>query len=888
MKMKKTKIAAALTGSVVYSVASIALGADDTAVTKNAEEIQKSETVVVTGYRASIKKALDNKLLSDTIMDSIVADDIGKLPEQNIAEAISRVAGVTITRSGGEGQFITVRGLGPEFNSALLNGRVLATENQGREYSFDILPAELISGVDIFKTPTAAQIEGGIGSTVNMKTAQPLDVGNKFVLSGQGNYDKQRAKFSPQASGLYSMKTTDGTMGALVAFSYLDRKIEGRRIFTDGFEANQTVKGVDGNPITGVSVPTWTEYDVNDTHRKRASGLFTLQWRPSDTLTVTADGLYSKLDVNDNSTIFYTGSSPDLVTNAVVDANKTVTSFNGGWGEGLVNFSRPRLAQTKALGLNVKWKSSPNLSSVFDVAASKAVDRNGGNQNWFDLNPNAPGFDATQLKYQLGPNNLPTYSNLGNLSDTSHATVNGLVWEGAGVDDKIKQASYAGKYTIAAKTLRSLDFGLNYSDREKDHKIYTTPGLWGLYGGVAVPESLFSTAAHSVNLLGSGMFNTPFPTFSGLALQSYLLTPAVIDQTSDPAATRDYISKHGNGFGVELVPGSSGSAREKTTGGFLQGNFDGDIADHGWAANLGLRYVSTHEISKGVGQEILRIDSPPPGQTGERTVVMSDPVPLTLTGSYKEWLPSANFKVDLTDHLLFQTAVAKSMTRATLSDLLIARNIDARIRELSISEGNPGLKPMIAWNYDAALTWYDNKGSYFSSAVFAKKLSNLAESQTRMVTIVGEQFAYTRPENLGKRTLTGVELGGQYLFSGLPAPFDGFGVQGNFTYVGQAHTKTFNLSGFYEKGPIQLRVAYNYRNAYRDSDQGNRGQPVDIAAYGAIDASVSYALNTNFTVFAQGMNLGNEKTLSYSVYRNRVISYEAFGPRYAVGARMSF
>lgn len=888
MLMKKTKLAAALSGSVLYTLLSAPASAQEAPSKPDDEEVKKIETVIVKGYRASLKKALDNKLAADTIMDSIVAEDIGKLPEQNIAEAISRVAGVTISRSRGEGQFITVRGLGPEFSSALLNGRVLATENQGREYSFDILPAELINSVGIFKAPTATQVEGGIGSTVDMRTALPLDIGNKIVVSGQANYDKQRGQFSPQSSGLFSAKSADGTLGGLLAFAYLDRKIEGRRIFTDGFLANQTVKGVDGNPITGVSVPTWTEYDINDTHRKRSSFLGTMQWKPASTVLVTVDGLYSKLDVNDDSRVFYAGSDTGLITDAVVDKNKTVTSYKGGWGEGFVSFSRPRLAETKAGGLNVKWNPSPALSTVFDIAASKATDRNGGNQNWFEVNPNAAGFDTKNLQYNLGPNNLPTFSNLGNIYDYSRATVSGLVWEGQAVDDKVKQTTFNGKYRLADGVLQSVDFGLNYSDRTKTRSIYTTPGLWGLYTGVAVPASQFSTAANSTNFMGSGMFTQPFPTFYGPALQSYLLSDAVINQTADPAATRAYIASHGNGFGVELVPGASGSAREKTTGGFVQANFEGEWGKRIWAANIGLRYVATRTTSKGVGQEIIRIDSPPPGTVGERTVVLTDPIPLTLTGSYKEWLPSANFKVDLTDGLLLQTSVAKSMTRATLSDLLVARTINARYAERNISEGNPGLKPMIAWNYDLSLTWYDGKGSSLSGALFYKNLSNLSQRQTSIVTIVGEPFQVNRPENLGKDHLNGIEVGGQYMFSKLPAPFDGLGVLGNYTYVKKGSTKTYNVGAFYEKGPIEFRVAYNYRNGYRETDAGNRGQPVDIAAYGELNANLSYAVNKRLTLFAQGMNLGDTKIHSYSIYQERLINYEAYGPRYAIGARVNF
>lgn len=883
MNKRKKFLSATIGGSLIYSVMSISSAADEVPVAKKADDTDPS-TVVVTGYRNSIKKAFDIKLTSDSIMDAIVADDIGKLPDQNIAEAIARVPGVTITRGHGEGQFITVRGLGPEFNTALLNGRVLATENRGREYSFDILPAELISGVGIYKSPTANQIEGGIGSTVNMTTAQPLVLGDKLVVSGQGNYDSQRGKASPQTSGLYSMKSADGTFGALAAFSYINRKIEGQRVFTDGWEANQTLNLSNGSTIKGVSMPTYVEYGINDTTRERMSGLATVQWKPTRDLVLTVDGLYSKLNVNDDNRVFFLYGGPGDVSAATVDANHTIATYTGVGAEQVTTQIRPRLAKTRELGFNAKWTPTANISSIFDASYSKATDNTGGNQAWFDSKLNAPGFDPKKVQFHVSPNGLPVYDNLGAITDTSHATMGWLTWEGISVEDKINQASYNLKYKFGGDTLKAIEVGVNYSDRQKDVLSYKSPDtVQSLFTGIALPQSLFSSSTNANNFMGSGMFNSAFPGYSVGQLQSYLLSDAAINQTANPAATRAAIAANGGNLGVQFVPGQSGSAREKTYGAFVQASFGGHLREHDWSANLGVRYVNTKEVSKGVGQQVLNIINNP---GTDPLVVLSGAVPLTETGAYKEFLPSANLKFDVADSLMFQLAAAKSMTRATLSDLLITRSINARERERSISDGNPNLQPMLAQNYDASLTWYDDKASYLSAAVFVKNLRNLLKSQTSTVTILGQDFFLTRPENVGSVHMKGVELSGQYMFNTLPAPFDGLGVQGNYTHAGS--TNTYNVVGFYEKGPFQFRAAYNYRNAYEETDHGNRGQPVDVAAYGQTDASFSYAWSKTLTLFAQGINLNNAKYRKYSVYPERVISYEAYGPRYALGARATF
>lgn len=855
----------------------------------SAPDTATEETIVVTGLRESLRRAVDIKRSADNIVDSIVADDIGKLPDQNIAEAIQRIPGVTISRDNGEGQFITVRGLGPAFSTALYNGRILATENQGREFSFDILPAELINRVDVSKTPTAAQVEGGIASTVDMYTARPFDFnGSKVSLSAQANYDKLRGKASPQASGLVSTTFGGSNFGVLAAFSYIDRKIEGRRIFTDGWEANQNLDtNKDGKAdYTGVSLPTYVEWGVNSTNRKRLSGLATLQWKPSNALQVTLDGLYSKLDVNDDNKVFFVYGGPGDITAATVDPNKTVTSYTGiASGPTITNQVRPRLAKTYQTGLNVEWKPSTRLSGFIDLSWSKAQDDTGGNQAWFETNLATPSYSPAAVKFNIGGNGLPVYTGLGNILDTSNAKSGYLTFEGVSVEDEIYQVNSRLKWQIEAGPLRALTAGINYSDRKKSRFSYKTPGeVQCALCGVSVPQSVFGQPAEATNFLGSGMFTSGFPTYSIRDLQAYLLSDAAINQTANPAATRAILAANGGGFGVALVPGNSGAAQERTIGGYVEASLGGNFGSHAWSGNIGVRVTRTKVTSTGFGQEILSITTPP----GLDPIVnLSDPQPITARGDYTQVLPSANFKVDLLKDVVLQAAVAKTLTRATLSDLLLIRNINPRPRERAITDGNPGLKPMIGWNYDAALTWYLDRASFLSVAVFAKDLKDLSETVTSTVQILGLDFRRTRPENIGSRSYYGVEFSGQYTFTGLPAPLDGLGVQANISLVDPDAT-TYNLVGFYEKGPLQMRLAYNYRNAYRATDAGNRGQPVDVAAYGIWDASINYALNDHATVFAQGLNLFNEKTFQYSVYPERVITYETYGPRYALGVRVNF
>lgn len=872
----------------------------------NGEEVgtvaDQSKTIVVTGFRASLKKALNIKLTADHIVDSIVAEDIGKLPDQNIAEAIERVPGIsvsTLTVNGnnataGEPTEITVRGLNPEFTTALYNGRVLATDSNGREFNFDILPAELINRVDVSKSATADQPEGGIAATVNMITARPLDLKqNTLVASAQANYDQQRGKISPQASALFSTKSSDGRFGALISLSYINRQVENHRIYSDCWQNPQTVNtstvpgGVQG------FAPCYTEFEVNPTNRIRKSGMVALQFEPSDALLITLDGLYSKLSVNDNTQAFFTGNGnqPSGVT---VGSDGTITGYTGGTSySGIVNYIRPELAETKELGFNARFKPTSQLSMVLDGSWSRATNNNGGNQSWFESDygplPNAV--------YALGPNNLPTFTGLGDLSPSSRLTTGFHTFEGQDFSDEIYQGDFRLNYEINSGILRNIQAGANYSERTKGLVTVKTPdNIIALFQGLTLPSNLYSPVNGARNLFGTGMFTTPYPGFSVAQVEAYLLSQTA---TLTPAQ-QALLAANGGGFGVVVNQGASGSVKERTGGGFVEAGF----GQHNWSGNIGVRLTDTKTDSSGVYQQITGVTYTPAGYP---QVTYAPAVSHTQSGHYFVVLPNANFKDDITNNIMLQLAVAKTITRPTLSDLLIMQNVNARQGPggLSISQGNPDLKPMEAWNYDAALTWHQ-RSNFLSVALFKKSISNLEYQGTSTQQIAGQTWTVNQPLNLLSQNVVGVEVSGQYTFEALPSPFDGFGVQANYSYAhpsgGSAsrngykdlNSVTYNLVGFYEKGPVEFRVAYNWRNAY--VAQHNRttfnGQPYEndliVAPYGELDASFAFHLNEHATIFAQALNLNNRRAVRYWAIPDRVGDYEGYGRRFGVGARVKF
>jgi len=226
--MKRTALA------IAVSCALPLVGVSGNAV---AQEGEVFEEIVVTGIRASLERSLDVKRSSNQIVDAISAEDVGKFPDANVAESLQRITGVAIDRTGGEGQFITVRGLGPEFNTVLLNGRTLATDNDGREFSFDVLSSDIIQRAEVFKSAVPNLQAGGIGATVNIVTSRPLSGSAKTGVnfSASGIYEDLSGDVSPEFSAVGTWANDDSTLGFSGGVSYSERNTQVDRVFTNGF-----------------------------------------------------------------------------------------------------------------------------------------------------------------------------------------------------------------------------------------------------------------------------------------------------------------------------------------------------------------------------------------------------------------------------------------------------------------------------------------------------------------------------------------------------------------------------------------------------------------------------------------------------------------------------
>ncbi|MEL6245781.1 MAG: TonB-dependent receptor, partial [Pseudomonadota bacterium] len=416
--------------------------AQETTTQTEAGEERTLQTVTVTGIRGSLQQSLDIKRNSNQVVDAVSAEDVGKFPDANVAESLQRITGVAIDRSGGEGQFITVRGLGPEFNTVLLNGRTIATDNDGREFSFDVLSSDIIQRAEVFKTSTPNLQSGGIGSTVNIVTARPFDrPGTNFTVSAAGTYDTLREDTSPDLTAVGSWTNPDNSFGFLLGASYSDRKVQEDSSFTNGFalrsgdpavlapESSSGLTEIGALP-DGARVQQQVVHsrDIQDRERITVNGA--AQFRPSDTITVTFDGLYSEFDVQSSATQFSGFFSPPFI-DPVIDGNGTVVSFSRPGQDfaarnpdiaasvGLsqndnVVTSNNRLAETYMVGGHVEWEASDALTFNFDVSASNA--QRDGTNPFIVIGALAPTSPLIQLPNSDGFSKFP---NVSGLTDTS-------------------------------------------------------------------------------------------------------------------------------------------------------------------------------------------------------------------------------------------------------------------------------------------------------------------------------------------------------------------------------------------------------------------------------------------------------------------------------------
>ncbi|MBU1438367.1 MAG: TonB-dependent receptor [Gammaproteobacteria bacterium] len=879
------------------------------------DEDQQTEVIEIRGIRGSLLRAMDIKRGSDNIVDAISSEDIGKFPDQNVAESLQRISGVSIDREGGEGQLVTVRGMGPEFNAVMLNGRMLATVGDpssmswdgtpgGRAFSFDILPTELINGAEVHKTQSAAVQEGAIGATINITTMRPFDKkGFQAVASAKAMYDDMTGKTKPQLSGVLSNTFNDDKMGVLVSFARYERESRYEEANTAYYF--KSTAPLDGKDFGSVYFPRNYDQIVQNEDRSRDSGTLVFQYQPHNDVTVTADFMHSKYDVVGRQDIYPSWFTPENVRNPELDANNTLiyADFVNVFVESMARQSDAS-STLNAYGLNIDWQVNDRWKSTLDVSGSKAKSDPG--KGWSDVVVGRPGaFSYDRRQGQQ----VPTMA-FDALKPGDAVTAGWTSLQGTELDDEIFGSKLDNRYALELGPLVEVKFGVHYADRTLGKVYGETEGpLSWIYADnssrIPLPDSLF----HLFDAKGflSGASGTPvnqWPTFNTDELMAYLSRDEVIAMLDDPEAAKAVFSR--NGFG-RVLDQSAYEVNEELLSFYTDFHFEGELSGMFWKLVTGVRYVDTTSTSK--GKQIALLDlQPSQNEPGKVFAVYSDDyLPVEISNSYQDWLPSLNANLNFTDDVIGRMAWSKSITRPELNEMSPLTSYgDGQIDGLSGSGSNPLLAPYTSKNLDLSLEWYYEEGSYVALAHFSKDIDGYLGTSTlpEILSLPSGSYNYeiSRPINESSTKVDGYEFSVQHMFTSLPAPFDGVGVIFNLTKVDSTSSEdnlpliglgdSQNLVLFYEKDAFQIRLAYNNRARFLQTKpvtSGSRqrdGHYVDD--FQQLDISGSYDINDNFTVFFEGINLTNELTVKSAELANQTLQVIETGPRYALGVRAKF
>lgn len=862
----------------------------DVASTAGSPDPEADPEIVVTGVRRSLQAGIDLKRNNTQFVDAIVAEDIGKLPDTNVAESLQRVSGVQVSRGIGEGTSVTIRGL--RRNLTLLNGRsIVDVEGRGGNGldqvgsgSYGLLssiPAELIARLEVAKQAGADQIEGGVGGTIDIITRRPLDTRKTLIAgSAQVGVSDLWGKPSYRGSALFSTSFADNTLGFLINAVYARRYVRedsfnsfnGYRSLTSAFNNNPSGVKFDpnGDGFAGSRNDDF-RYQRIDDKRTRIGISAVLQWRPTDDFEMMLESFYSRTesDRDRNWLSFSTSANGADYNSVALSPSETLIS-------GVIR--QPVLTQLEVQkvkqdfltnALSARWDNGP-LTVAGEIAYTK------GKASLAQLFGRlATGTVASAVSYPIGfdlaagdvPSiTLPSNLDLTNPANFVYTTSQDNLID-SDVDDWAARADFT--YAFDGSFLESLQFGARYATTDVDR--VTSNTILSFRRSIAGVEQTVSVF-RARNFL-DGVPDAWLAPNRQLFAQGY---GCRILQAPTPAACT---------VGV-VTPGSTYTVKEDSLAGYAKLNFGFDLSTIRASGNVGARYVETKTTS--IGNLVLAN-----GSVSPNTAKVKDGI----------WLPSAVMKLDLSQSLIARLGVARVSSRPPTSSLNNGLSING---VPSGSGGNPFLKPFTVNQADASLEWYFGRASLFSVGLFYKDVKSFVVTRVQNETVPGfaSPIPVTRQTNGEGGTIKGIELLYQQPFTFLPQPFDGLGVAATYTYIKSTtplidlttgrnlpieglSRNNANLIVYYEKGPVSLRGAVNWRDKYFSSI-GLNNAGVFFDSYTDLAATAKYALSDNFEVEFEASNLLNDGVRRYAGVRDATQSYAVSGRVYNLTLRTKF
>lgn len=907
-KFRKTTLSIAVVAAVGLHSTAQAQGQSDTVL----------EEVVVTAVRGSLSRSLDIKRDSEALVDSISAEELGRFPDDNVADSLSHIPGITVSRTrGGEAQYVNIRGLGPEFSIVTLNNRILATDDGGRNFAFDVIPSEMISGADVWKTAQAKQLEGSIGGAVNLKSLRPLDkVGFQGVVSATGNYNDLSEETGTKLNAVLSDTFLDDTLGVaigLTSSSGTERSDDMIDNFYfgvyDGREYDVNEDGIITSNEQNLVVPGSYALGSYETDFERTGLTSTIQWRPNDRLELSADILITKLEANATgfSQSFYLEDFPGRWTNIELDGNVITSLDVSDVTMEVVTLDEHRTVDTNMFALNGSYQLTDQLTLRGDLYRSEST-RDSGGQNTFVV-AGAPGTHSGHFELNDGgiPDFIPTWDD-GRTSDDFGNADFAPHWaarDGSDIEDVVTGVTLDGDFQFNDNggVIRSIDFGVALTSRNKTNTAFDNyeAGACNYYG---YPFEFSDVGVDVVrpfpydNFFAGEAGNVPrsFPIFDIAAYGDALAAADGKTLTDYNGNVRTFGANESALWAPVFNPVNSYDIEEDTTAAYVQANFEGDQ----WFANAGLRYVKTEVNAQYSYNSIQTIDIIDPNVPNPQWIVTySDSDAQEADGSYDKVLPTLNFGKYLREDLLMRVAAGQSLSRPTLDQLapLTTDNAQSGVFTIDIS-GNPSIEPVFSDQLDLSLEWYFDKDSLLTGALFAKKLTGFITSSTTREVIAGETFTITQPINGDSAEVYGAEIAFQRFFD------NGFGLTASYAYTDSSTEvdgvdagalagvaeDSYSISFIYEQDKFSAQIALDYTGELVSdpfSPLGDNYQTT-MDASSIVTASFKYNITENAQLFLEGLNLLDESNRTFQGRNDLPGSIQIYGRTVNFGARYSF
>jgi len=928
-QFKKTKIATYVCMALSSAISTNALAFEESAENKN--ELEEIEVIEVTGVRSSLTSALNAKRNSESISDSIIAEEIGKSSDENIAQALSRVAGVSLDRNGGNTQTVTVRGVQAALNDIKLNGVSMTSNTNDQSVDLSLFSADILSRIDVIKSPSANQEEGSLGASINLQTRAPLSSDkniNVFTVEARHNDLSESTTPRFAYTGIYNLDDTMGFAGSIFYDQQDMRKDEfnifhtGIRKFSSndksGNAAKRVINAETGEVIPGdtwVAAPNFYLNRLNLDEKTKQGGTLTFQYRPSDETEFRFDGSFSRQEIDHSHTLTRMHNlhrNPYEVTVKLGDDNTSnnIVSAKSGHIGGLNQAGRWfNTTDTLVLGAEFDHAIGDNwiISGRIGHSATDQEYTDGYRMNWMPdfagkVGDETPDNPWCGIEYASGVegDNLPglsycapTYDGM----DPSTMKLTQVRSDRRDVDDTKTSVYFDASRGFDNDYVTSVEFGVKYTDRSKavsSEEVFFGPSVFENQDKVLASD-IPGVATSSIT---GGHF------LDGIA-HSGMPTDWI---NPDIDATIAHIFP--NGLDESLFtpnPLKAWQVDEVTYGAYVQANYEllnGDIT-----GNFGVRYAATQV--DGRGSSGFKFNKNLPFLIDGQDTVFS---PIADENDYDNWLPSFTLNWMIEDDLILRTSAAKVMARTQIDALRPNFEVKANnIEEVPVaSGGNTLLDPFVANQFDVSLEWYFEEGALLSAAAFYKDFTSFTYSTStnqqfdnpltgicivdRSVHEEADKLTATSPcadinysttQNGGSADIQGLELAYQQNYSFLPGLLSHLGSSINYTYADSeaivdpdnadnpfnglpflnTSKHSTNATVYWENKDLSLRLAYAYRSEAL-SKTTNRDSATVRDARGTLDFTANYHINENLQVSFSALNLTESYDTFYDVIAN--------------------